>query len=192
MEAMILAGRRANELGKPVVLDPVGAGATRYRTETVNRIMDAVNISVLRGNPSEILAVSGARAGARGVDAVHKVEEMADAARELASRLGCVVAVSGARDLATDGTRTVRLSGGTPLMTKVTGMGCALSSTMAAFTANSPDALTGAVSAMALYKVAGELAAQKAFGPGTFEPAFLDTLARLGENQMLRAEIEEE
>ncbi|SDB26613.1 hydroxyethylthiazole kinase [Desulfonatronum thiosulfatophilum] len=192
VEAMILAGKKANELGKPVILDPVGAGATRYRTETVNQILDSVRVSVLRGNPSEILAVSGAQGGARGVDAVHKVEEIADAARELASRLGCVVAVSGERDLVADGKRTVRLTGGSPLMTKITGMGCALSSTVAAFTAIAPDALTGAVSAMAMYNVAGELAAQRASGPGSFEPAFLDVLGMIGATQMLRAEIEEE
>ncbi|SMP46605.1 hydroxyethylthiazole kinase [Desulfonatronum zhilinae] len=188
VEAMILAGKKANELNKPVVLDPVGAGATRYRTETVNRILDAVSISVLRGNPSEILAVSGGQGGARGVDAVHGVEEITDTARELAAKLNCVVAVSGQRDLVTDGRCIVRLSGGSPLMTKITGMGCALSSTVAAFVGAGSEALAGTVGAMALYNVAGELAAQKSTGPGSFEPAFLDILALVGDDQMLRAE----
>lgn len=192
VEAMVLAGRKANELGKPVVLDPVGAGATRYRTETVSRILDHVRIAVLRGNPSEILAVSGAQGGARGVDAVHGVEEIADAARELAAKLGCVVAVSGERDLVTDGRRTVRLSGGSPLMTKVTGMGCALSSTVAAFVGAGGQALAGSVGALALYNAAGEMAARQSTGPGSFEPAFLDALATVGEEDLLGADIREE
>lgn len=192
VKAMILAGKKANDLHKPVVLDPVGAGATRYRTETVSNILNAVQVSVLRGNPSEILAVSGAQGGTRGVDAIHDVEEIAAVARELATRLGCVVAVSGKRDLVTDGTRTIRLAGGSPLMTKITGMGCALSSTVAAFVANGQDPLAGTVTAMALYNIAGELAAQRAAGPGSFEPAFLDILGMVGKDQMLRAEIDQE
>ncbi|WP_045219228.1 hydroxyethylthiazole kinase [Desulfonatronum thioautotrophicum] len=188
VQAMLLAGKKANALNKPVVLDPVGAGATRYRTKTVSRILDTVRISVLRGNPSEILAVSGAQGGARGVDAVHEVEEIIHTAQDLAVNLGCVVAVSGERDLITDGRSTVRLCGGSALMTKITGMGCALSSTVAAFVGAGGEALAGAVGAMALYNVAGELAAQKSTGPGSFEPAFLDILALVGDDQMLRAE----
>lgn len=192
VEAMLMAGRQANALGRPVVLDPVGAGATGYRTRIVSRILDSVKIAVLRGNPSEILAVSGAQGGARGVDAVHGVEEIVDVARDLAVRLGCVVAVSGQRDLVTDGHATVRLSGGSALMTRITGMGCALSSTVAAFVGASGEPLAGAVGAMALYNVAGELAAQKSTGPGSFEPAFLDILALVGDDQMVRAEIFQE
>ncbi|OPL08292.1 MAG: hydroxyethylthiazole kinase [delta proteobacterium ML8_F1] len=192
VESMILAGRKANQMGKPVVLDPVGAGATSYRTRTVSRILEAVRISVLRGNPSEILAVSGAQAKTRGVDAVHGVEEIAAVARELALRLNCVVAVSGERDLVTDGTRTIRLAGGHALMTKITGMGCALSSTTAGFAALGDDVVAGAVSAMALYNAAGELAARNASGPGSFEPAFLDALAEVGDDQMLLGKIIQE
>lgn len=194
--SMIKTGRRANELGVPVVLDPVGAGATGYRTEAVKRILAEVKIRVLRGNPSEILAVSGAQGGTRGVDSVHGVEEMVSVARELAGKLDCVVAVSGPRDLATDGQRCVRLSGGSPLMTKVTGIGCALSSTVGSFLGSAGDgrdeALAAAVGAFALYNCAGDRAAAAALGPGSFEPAFLDALSFVGEKEILGADIVEE
>lgn len=199
VDSMVKAGARANQLGTPVVLDPVGAGATRYRTDAVRRILERMKIAVLRGNPSEILAVSGARAGTRGVDAVHGVEEITGVARDLARNLNCIVAVSGPRDLVTDGQRCVRLSGGSPLMTQVTGMGCALSSTVGAFVGSAhaagswaDHALAGTVGAFALYNAAGDMAAGKAFGPGSFEPAFLDALAAVGEAELLKADIREE
>lgn len=176
--AMERAAERAVALGKPWVLDPVGAGATPYRTG-VARDLAARRPTVIRGNASEILAVAGELGGTRGVDSTRTPEQARLLAEELARELGCVVAVTGAVDHVTDGRRTVAVDHGDPLLTRVTAMGCALSAVTAAFVAVEPDPLVASTHALALFGLCGERAADGAGGPGTFRVRMIDGLAQL-------------
>ncbi len=179
--SMILAGKAANRKGIPVVLDPVGAGATKFRTDTVKHIMDEVDISVLRGNASEIFSLAWADIRTRGVDTSLAVTpDMIHDAKKLAVKLGCILAVSGPEDLVTDGRQVFQIANGHPLMTKVTGIGCGLSAVTGAFCARADGDLVSATAAsLGYYGLCGDLAARVSRKPGGFFTAFLDTLYAL-------------
>jgi hydroxyethylthiazole kinase len=177
--AMERASAAARGRALPIVLDPVGAGASRLRTETALRLLSRGGVTVLRGNASEILALAGAAGATRGVDSTHPSDAAREAARDLAVRYGCAVAVSGAVDHCLDATREVRVHNGVALMARITGMGCTASALCGAFCAVQPDALRAAVDAMAVMGVAGELAFAAARGPGTMAASFLDALHQL-------------
>jgi hydroxyethylthiazole kinase len=179
VRAMETAADRAVALGKPWVLDPVGAGATRFRTE-VARDLAARRPAVIRGNASEILALAGADAATKGVDSTRTPEQAREAAEALAREHGCVVAVTGAVDHVTDGRTTLAVSHGHPLMTRVTALGCALTATVGAFVAVEKDVLAATAAALALFGHAGEEAARGAPGPGTFRVRMMDELFELG------------
>jgi len=185
IDSMIHAGRRANELGIPVLLDPVGAGATALRTESSARILESVRLSVIRGNAGEILAVAGHGGRVRGVDSMDSVEGKIDVLRELASETGSVIAATGATDVITDGTRAALVSNGNPMMGRITGTGCGASTAVACFLAVQDDAFSAAASALIAYGIAGEMAAEISAGPGTFVPRFLDSLSALDEETIL-------
>lgn len=176
IEGMFRAGRRACDLGIPVVLDPVGAGATRLRTDTSRRLLEELHPSVLRGNASEILALGAGEGGARGVDAAHTVDQARQTAIQLARAHGIVVAVTGAEDFLTDGQRTARVANGHALMARVTGTGCAASAITAAFCAVERDPLKAAAAALVVFGLAGEIAASGAPRPGTFGIRLFDAL----------------
>jgi len=184
--AMFAAGRAARARGVPVVLDPVGAGATRLRTDTARRMVEELRPSVLRGNASEILAVAGAAARARGVDSLHGVEEARDAAAALARGTGLVVAVTGAEDYVTDGRREVRVANGDPRMGRVTGTGCAATALTGAFLAVERDALRARRGALVFFGLAGERAAIGAPAPGTYAVRLLDALEEVGPAEVVR------
>ncbi|MFZ8756034.1 hydroxyethylthiazole kinase [Microbacterium sp. HMH0099] len=171
------AAREAVAAGTPWVLDPVAVGALPVRTALAHELL-AARPAVIRGNASEILALAGAGAGGRGVDTTDSPEAARVAARELAERTGGTVAVSGEVDLIVDATGTARVAGGSALLTRVTGGGCALGAAMAAMLAVAP-AFDAAVAASVVWAVASERAARSASGPGSFAVAFLDELARL-------------
>ena len=163
------------DLNRPWVFDPVGVAATRCRQDWSQTLL-SLKPTVIRGNASEILTLAGLAGSARGVDAGDTVEAAMDAAKTLAQSTGGVVAVSGPVDFITDGTRAYRVANGHPMMTRVTVMGCSLNGVIAAFCVGQP-VLEATVAALASYGFAGEVAAQTAAGPGSFLPAFLDTLA---------------
>jgi hydroxyethylthiazole kinase len=175
-EAMRIAVAAANEAHTPWVLDPVAVGALPLRTGLAVELLDRAP-TIVRGNPSEILALAGEAGGGRGVDSTAGVEEAVGAARELSRRIGTVVAVSGVVDHVTDGRTVVTVEGGDVLLTKVTGAGCALGALMAAFCAVSATPLDAAVAASRLMADAAERAAAQARGPGSFAVALLDELA---------------
>lgn len=166
----------AGAAGTPWVLDPVAAGALSWRTEVAQGLLAAGPPAILRGNASEILALDGGEGG-RGVDAVHTAESAAGSARATAARHGTVVAVSGPVDHVLDAARLVTVANGHPWLTRVTGVGCALGATMAAFAAAVDDPLLAAVAATATVTVAAESAARRSSGPGSFAVALLDDLA---------------
>lgn len=174
--AMVAAGRRAAARGVPIVLDPVGAGATSLRTRAAREIIRETRPQVIRGNASEILALRHEGSGTKGVDAVHRVDEAAAAARELAAELDCTLAITGAVDFVTDGRRAVRVHNGHPLMGRVTGAGCAATAAIGAFLAVDPDPWSAAATALAFFGLAGETAAAGAAAPGSFMIALIDAL----------------
>ena len=189
-EAMREAAAAAHCAGTPWVLDPVAVGALPVRTPLAAELLSQ-RPTLIRGNASEIAAVAGAGAAGRGVDATIGVDAVSGAAGELAGRLGAVVAVSGPVDLITDGATIVRVANGHPLLTRVTGAGCALGAVMAAFAAVTDDPLTAAVAASCAYGVAAEDAATGAAGPGSFAVALLDAVAALTPDRLTdRARIE--
>lgn len=179
VEAMILAGKSANHHGVPVVLDPVGAGATTFRKETVIRLLKEVHITAIRCNAGELAAILGVEWKARGVDAGEGSGDIQQMAKDVANKYKCLVAVTGKTDVLTDGTVVEEIYGGHPLMTKVTGVGCLLSAVLGAFLAvGKHDEFKAATEALSFYKQVGEHSALKATRPGQFAVYFLDELSR--------------
>jgi len=176
IDAMLMAGRAANARKVPVILDPVGSGATRLRTGSARRIIEEVTIDVVRGNASEVLSLAKAGSRTKGVDSLHSVDEAAGTAEELARELGVTLAITGAVDLVTDGKRTLRVANGHPMLGTITGTGCAATVVIGAFLAVERDALAAAAGGLALFGLAGELAAERADGPGSFQTSLLDEL----------------
>jgi hydroxyethylthiazole kinase len=180
VEAMLTAGRVASERKIPVVLDPVGAGATTYRTETARRILDEVDVTVLRGNAGEVATLVGAAAEVRGVESMSTGIEPAELAREAARRLGVVASVTGPVDHVSDGERVLAVANGDPLLATVTGTGCMSSALTGCFLAAKADEpVEAAAEALAAFGVAAEAAAMGAGGPGTFHVRLYDALYAL-------------
>jgi hydroxyethylthiazole kinase len=186
VEAMRRAGKRANAMHVPVILDPVGAGATRLRTDSAKRLIEEVSIQVIRGNASEILSLAGKKSGSstKGVDSVHTVDQVAETVIGLSKELGTTLAVTGAVDLITDGERVCRVMNGHEMMSHVTGTGCAATVMIGAFLAVCPDHLEAATTGLSYFGLAGEKAAAKAFGPGSFQIALLDALYEMKEEEL--------
>ncbi len=182
--AMLHAGQAAARRGIPIVLDPVGAGATPLRTTAAQRILAETKVAVVRGNASEILALAGAAAQTRGVDAADSVEAAVTGGRELARATGAVVAITGPTDVIMDAQRVVRVTNGHPLMGCVTGTGCAATAVIGAFAAVDEDRLLATATALAYFGLAGEYAADGAPGPGTFAVRFTDALHELTPEEM--------
>ncbi len=191
VKSMALAVSAAEEHGRPWVLDPVGAGATPYRT-AVARDLSRRGPTVVRGNASEILAVAGATgASTRGVDSIHGSDAALEVARELARELGCVVAVTGAIDYVTDGRRVIRVTNGHPMMTKVTALGCTATALVAACLPVEEDPVLAAAHALAVLGVCGEFAAEGSDGPGSMRWRLLDALHVMDVGTLARARVEE-
>jgi hydroxyethylthiazole kinase len=179
IEAMVAAGAAANAREVPVVLDPVGAGATTYRTETAKRILDTIDVAVLRGNPGEVATLLGVEAEVRGVESVDAGGDAAELAREAARSLGVVASVTGAVDHVSDGDRSAAVANGHALLAAITGTGCMSTAMTGCFLAAKADPFEAAVEALVAFGVAGEDAAVDAKGPGSFHVALYDALAAL-------------
>ena len=180
IEAMVLAGRAANAAAVPVVLDPVGAGATRYRTDTAKRILDEVDVAVLRGNAGEIATLAGVDAEVRGVESIGAAASAAEVARSAAASLGVVASVTGSIDHVSNGSRVVAVENGHPLLASITGTGCMSTAVTGAFLAvRREEPLEAAAEALAAFGVAAEDAAAGSEGPGTFHARLYDALAAL-------------
>ena len=179
VKGMQSAARSAARNGKPWVLDPVAHYATGFRREVVAQLLE-LKPTIIRGNASEIIALAGGESRGQGVDSRDPVELAEEAARSLAGQYETVVAVTGPVDFITDGTRASRIAGGSPLMPQVTALGCSLTCLVGAFTATAPDEpFDATVAALASFAVAGEKAAARSDGPGSFAWRFLDALAEL-------------
>lgn len=176
VDAMIKAGKRANALNIPVILDPVGAGATRLRTQSAKRILEEVDVKVVRGNASEVLSLVSSSSKTRGVDSIHSVEDAAGIAGKLAAEMRTTIAITGAMDLVTDGSRAIRIFNGHEFMGLVTGTGCTASALIGAFLAIDQDSIDAASMALAYFGLAGERASETAKAPGSYQVALLDAL----------------
>lgn len=193
MASMLKAGKKASELGTPILLDPVGAGATSFRTNSARKIIKETRISVIRGNSSEILALGRNDVKTKGVESIHSVEEAAAAGRNIAYELKATVAITGTTDLITDGNRVVRVFNGHPLMSYVTGTGCIASVTIGAFLAVDDSPFSAATTALSFFGLAGEVAGKKASAPGSFMIEMLNALYKIRpENLMEGCKIKEE
>jgi hydroxyethylthiazole kinase len=180
VEAMFLAGAAATERAIPVVLDPVGAGATAYRPDTARRILDVVGVTVLRGNAGEIATLVGARAEVGGVESISTGIAPAELAVQAARLLGVIASVTGPVDHVSDGERVLTVSNGHELLATVTGTGCMSSAMTGCFLAAKPgEPLEAAAEALAAFGVAAEDAAAGADGPGTFHARLYDALYAL-------------
>jgi hydroxyethylthiazole kinase len=177
VDAMLRAGRAANGAGVPVVLDPVGAGATTYRTETARRILGELEIAALRGNAAELATLAGEEAEIRGVESISTGG--AELARAAARALGTVAAVTGAVDHISDGERVLAVANGHALLGSVTGTGCMATAVTGAFLAVGGNPLDAAAEALTVFGLAGEDAARGASGPGSFHVALYDALYNL-------------
>lgn len=180
-ESMILAGKCANGMGIPVVLDPVGAGATPYRTETAERILKEVRVSVIKGNRGEISVMAGLGGEVRGVDSVAGADDVSDAVLRLAKRTRAVVAATGPEDYVSDGKTVTVLSNGSEWMATVSGTGCMTSSVVGAYIGACGVSADSVSAAISVFCIASEVAAEggKVSGPGSFRTKLLDSLYRL-------------
>ncbi len=184
IKSMIKAGKKANELDIPVIFDPVGSGATTFRTESSRRLIDEISINIIRGNASEVLSLESESSRTKGVDSIHSVDEATESALILSQKLGVTLAITGEVDLVTDGDRTLKVSNGHHLMSRITGTGCAATAIMGAFLAVDNDPVTASSTALAYFGLAGEKAAEKADSPGSFMIASLDALYNINEAQL--------
>ncbi len=176
VNAMFKAADEAVKRGIPVILDPVGAGATGYRTETAREFLKTVRPAIVRGNASEIMALIEDKAKTKGVDSTDASHDAVAAGRGINEAYGVTVCISGETDYIVGRDRIVKIGNGHPMMTKVTGMGCAATALCGAFAAVNPDFAKAAAHAMAVMGIAGEIAAEKAAGPGSLQVRFLDAL----------------
>lgn len=175
-----LAASKAKAVGVPWILDPVGAGATPYRRAVASALRELVP-NVIRGNGSEIMTLAEGAGQGKGVDSAHDSAIALEAAHRLAAASGAVVAITGAIDYVTDGQRIIAIENGHPLMARVTGLGCSATAVIGAFLAVKLDAFTATVAGLAVFGVAGEIAAECAAGPGSLQVVLLDALYRLEE-----------
>ena len=174
-DAMQAAVEAAVAAGTPWTLDPVAVGALNLRTDFCQQLLK-LQPAAIRGNASEILALAKQTAGGRGVDSLHQADAALSAAQQLAQDYQTLVAVTGEVDYVTNGQQTLAIPGGSPLMTRVVGTGCALSAVVAAFSSLPGERLHHVAAACRVMSLAGEQAARNVAGPGSFVAAFLDTL----------------
>jgi hydroxyethylthiazole kinase len=186
IRGMLRAAYEAREQEIPIILDPVGAGATRYRTSTARELLQEVPPAIIRGNASEIMALLDEDIRTKGVDSTAASDSAVDVARQLNRIYGSVVCISGATDYIIDGDDITKIRNGHPLMTRVTGMGCIATALCGAFAAVNHGYAEAAAQAMAVMGIAGEIAAESASGPGSLQVAFNDILYQLSEEDISR------
>lgn len=204
VESMLAAGKKANELNIPVVFDPVGAGATPYRTEVARKIISEIKLAVIRGNLSEIKTLYGLNVKTKGVDssedASSKREELSvekKMAKNFAIKLNTVIAITGAVDIITDGKTVYSVENGHKIMSKVTGTGCMCTSLIGSYLGASEDYLTAALAGVVSMGIAGETANEqlniKFQGTGSLKVKILDAIYNLsGETILKRGKVYEE
>ena len=194
IDSMIIAGKSANSINIPVVFDPVGAGASKFRNDTAARLINELKLNVVRGNISEIKTLAGLSAETKGVDAAEKdivdVNNVGEITKSLAQKLDCVVVVSGTIDTISDGNKIIYIENGHPMLTNLTGSGCMCTSLIGSFcgVAKKEEYLEASVAAMLCMGIAGKLAYEKSgqFGNGSFHIALHDAISKMDEKTLER------
>jgi len=183
VESMILAAKAANEFGKPWILDPVGAGASAYRNETITKLLEH-SPTIIRGNASEIMSMAKVNATTKGVDSTNTSDEALEAGIALSKKTGAVVCISGEKDYVILEDRVTAIENGHQLMGRITGMGCTATALIGAFAAVVKDPFQATVSAMCVLGIAGEMAAEKAKGPGSMQLRIYDNLYQISDTDI--------
>ena len=181
IESMIVAGQVANSLKIPVILDPVGAGATNLRTESALKLQEKVKINIVRGNFAEISILAGLKGNIKGVESVGSEKNSVEIACSLAGKYNQVAIITGKRDIVTDGKIVVEIDNGSPMLRTITATGCMATSLIASFAAVCDDYVLASTGALVCFGLAGERAALKAEGPGTFKLNLFDEIYNLNE-----------
>ncbi len=184
IDAMIIAGKKANEKGIPVVLDAVGAGATDMRTEKCKEILENVNIDIIKGNSAEIGVLAGVEAEVRGVEAISVKGNPEELVKRLAEQTNSTVVITGKVDYVSNGKETFAVENGNEMMGSIVGTGCMSASVIGSFSAVEKDYVKAAAAALSCFGIAGEIAAEKSFGPGTFKINFYDAVYNLSQEQI--------
>jgi len=179
VEAMLVAGCRANELSIPIVLDPVGAGATNLRTESNLCLLRELEIAIVRGNSGEIGALAGLGGEVKGVEATKEVENPVEVAKAFAKRFCVTVAITGKRDIISNGEKVMAVDNGDAMLKTITGTGCMATTMVAAFAAVERDHYLAATAGLVCFGLAAERAALHAQGPASFKVALLDEIYNL-------------
>jgi hydroxyethylthiazole kinase len=184
VSSMIKAGKRANEKNIPVILDPVGVGATPFRFKTAETLLKEVRFSVIRGNMAEIKVIAGLQAKRAGVDSLEEEENGVSIARTLAQKLGCVIAITGKVDVVSDGNVCYNIFNGHTALTRLTGTGCMSSSLIGCFLGSSHHSLHSAIAGIVCMGIAGEMASHSR-GLGSFKVALMDSIALMDDAKVL-------
>jgi len=185
IKAMIIAGKAANKKGIPVILDPVGAGATKYRMDTVRKILKEVKVSIIKGNAGEIGALAGAGGKVRGVDSDGLEGDPAEACKALSKMTGATIVMTGAVDIITDGKRVAVVNNGHEMMSSVSGTGCMAGAVIGCYAGCSDDMLVASAAALAVFCIAGNKAAKRSKGPGTFIMNLKDEMVNLTPEEVI-------
>lgn len=184
IESMMLAGKKSNELGHPIVLDAVGVGATDLRTDSAKRLLDELQVDILKGNSSEIATLAGIEAETKGVEAISAGKSSKEIAKTLAKKLENVVVITGKQDTVSDGRRTYLIDNGHDMMGSIVGTGCMVASVIGAFAAVEEDYALASAAALSFFGIAGELASEKARGPGSYKEMFYDEIYNLDRDKL--------
>lgn len=186
VSSMLKAGKRANTLGIPVILDPVGVGATPFRFESAKMLLSEISFSVIRGNMAEIKVIAGLEATKAGVDSLEEESDSAFIAQTLAQKMGCVIVITGKIDRVSDGVQTYEIANGDVALTRLTGTGCMSSSLIGSFLGASKEPLLSAIAGIATMGIAGELAAPSArIGLGSFKVSLMDGISQMNKTLFL-------
>ncbi|MEI7434225.1 MAG: hydroxyethylthiazole kinase [Methanomicrobiales archaeon] len=185
-KSMLLAGHAANKLDIPVIVDPVGTGATRYRTHFMSHLIDELQISIIKGNAGEIGMLAGADAHVKGVDSGDVKGDLCNIAQIFALKTGITTVISGPTDIVSDGSQVITVENGHPMMGRISGTGCMLTSIIASFAAIERDMAETSAASLAAFGIAGERAASNTSGPGSFKTALFDQLSLLTPDELAR------
>jgi len=196
IKSMLKAGKKANKLGKAVVLDPVGAGASKLRTETALELLKEVKFTAIRGNISEIKTLAVGSGTTKGVDAADSDAISEDnlavnvaLAQALSEKTGAVIAITGAIDIIADSKKSCQIYNGHPIMSKITGTGCMCSAILGAFIAGAEDKFMATAAAVAVMGLAGERAQHKleanGLGTGSLRVGIIDELSLMNDEKLL-------
>jgi len=184
IEAMKIAGKAANEKGIPVVLDAVGVGATKLRDDKAAELLNEIKIDIIKGNASEIAKLSGMEVQTKGVESTKVEANLIEVAKKLANEKKAVVVITGAEDIITNGKDVYLCKNGHKMMGSIVGTGCMAASVIGAFAAVEKDYAKAAASALVVFGIAGELAARRATGPGSYKESFYDEIYNLDETDI--------